>query len=42
MTNITGFEIIPGLLGIASAMIFSNLGAAIGMAKSGISIGGIG
>ena len=34
-------ELFPGLAGIASAMIFSSLGAAYGMGKSGVGIGGI-
>lgn len=42
MSKISGLEIVPGLAGIAAAMIFSNLGAALGMAKAGASIGGIG
>lgn len=37
----SGMEVFPGLAGIAFAMIFSNLGAAYGMGKSGAGIGGI-
>lgn len=36
-----GMEIFPGYAGMAFAMVFSNLGSAIGMNRSGSVIGGI-
>ena len=42
MGNTSGLEVVPGLAGIAGSMIFSNLGAAYGMAKAGAGIAGVG
>ncbi len=42
MTKFSGLEFAPAMIGVLCAMVFSNLGAAIGMGKSGTGIGGIG
>lgn len=38
----SGMEIFAGLSGVAAAMVFSNVGAAYGMGKSGTGIAGMG
>lgn len=42
MVKGSGMEIFAGLSGVASAMVFSNIGAAYGMGKSGTGIAGMG
>lgn len=41
MQGLSGMEIFPGYAGMACAMIFSNIGSALGMNKTGSVIGGI-
>jgi V-type H+-transporting ATPase proteolipid subunit len=42
MVDHTGVEAFFGFMGVSSALVFANLGAAIGTAKSGVGISSIG